>query len=208
MNKCSKCGAELRTSAKFCKSCGRNRTLNDKKARVMGRKKTWVKPAVGAVVLIAAVAGFWIFTESRAGGRMGDSASYTPQRESAGRLADATRAAAESGVVQIPFRTVDDGRAHFFVYEAAGKTLSFFVVKAPDGSFRTAFDACTACNFAKLGYRHEGNAVVCNNCGIGFSPSDIGRKTGGCNPIPLKGTIDGQMIVLKAEDIEAGAQYF
>jgi uncharacterized membrane protein len=32
--------------------------------------------------------------------------------------------------------------------------------------------------------------------------------TGGCNPIPVNKSVDGQLIVLKAKDLEAGAQYF
>ena len=81
-------------------------------------------------------------------------------------------------------------------------------MKSPDGSIRTAFDACMACNHAKLGYRQEGNVVVCNNCGMGFSPADIGKVSGGCNPIPINKTTDGQTLVVKATDLESGAQYF
>ena len=47
-------------------------------------------------------------------------------------------------------------------------------MKRYDGSIRTALDACVACNHAKLGYRQEGDLVVCNNCGMGFKPTDIG----------------------------------
>jgi hypothetical protein len=82
------------------------------------------------------------------------------------------------------------------------------LMKAMDGNIRTAFDACVACNHAKLGYRQEGSLVVCNNCGMGFKPTEIGMVSGGCNPIPVNKSVDGQMIVLKAKDLEAGAQYF
>ncbi len=81
-------------------------------------------------------------------------------------------------------------------------------MKASDGSIRTAFDACTACNHAKLGYRQEGGVVVCNNCGMGFEPADVGKVTGGCSPIPVNKTMDGKMLVLRTSDLEAGAQYF
>jgi hypothetical protein len=211
MGKCGKCGADVKESAKFCKSCGGNALLSDKKARVMtgtAGEKSWVKPAVIAAVLIAVVAGFWMFRESRAANQMGGQPAFSPQRDASGRLANAVRVTAEGGVVHIPVRTVEDGNAHFFAYETAGKTITFFAVKAADGSVRTAFDACMACNHAKLGYRQEGSSVVCNNCGMGFSPADIGRKTGGCNPIPVEKTVDGQMIVLNAKDLEAGVQYF
>ena len=42
---------------------------------------------------------------------------------------------------------------------------------------------------------------------MGFRPEEIGNETGGCNPIPVGRSIDGQMVVLKAKDLEAGAQY-
>ncbi len=56
MNKCSKCGAEAKENARFCKSCGAtagDEALKDKKTRVMRKEKTWVKPAVitAAIVL-------------------------------------------------------------------------------------------------------------------------------------------------------------
>jgi uncharacterized membrane protein len=43
---------------------------------------------------------------------------------------------------------------------------------------------------------------------MGFTPADIGKVTGGCSPIPIEKTSDGQMIVLKAKDLEAGVEYF
>jgi uncharacterized membrane protein len=110
--------------------------------------------------------------------------------------------------VRIALADVQDGNAHFYSYAAGGKAVTFFVMKAADGSIRTAFDACVACNHAKLGYRQEGASVVCNNCGMGFTPAQIGMVTGGCNPIPVNKTTDGQNLLLKAKDLEAGAQYF
>ena len=50
--------------------------------------------------------------------------------------------------------------------------------------------------------------MVCNNCGMGFAPAQIGMVTGGCNPIPVNKTINGQTLVLKVKDLEAGGQYF
>jgi uncharacterized membrane protein len=32
--------------------------------------------------------------------------------------------------------------------------------------------------------------------------------TGGCNPIPINKTTNGQVLVLKVKDLEAGGQYF
>jgi len=212
MNKCGKCGSNVKEQAKFCKSCGTElsgsaASLNDKKARVMSQEKNWVKPAVIASVVVLVVVGGLLFKDFRAK-RMGNNPQFAPQRDASARTTKAVAVTDQGGEVKIPMANVQDGNAHFYSFAAGGKTITFFVMKAADGSIRTAFDACVACNHAKLGYRQEGGLVVCNNCGMGFTPAQIGQVTGGCNPIPVNKTTDGQMLVLKAKDLEAGAQYF
>lgn len=208
MNKCGKCGVEIKENAKYCKSCGSGLSFSDKKARVMTREKRWVKPAVIAAVVVVIAAGGWMFKESRAGNQMGNQPMFSPNREASGRPAGAVPVNARDGEIRIELKTVDDGNAHFFAYRTGGKTVTFFLMKAANGSIRTAFDACMSCNHAKLGYRQEGGMVVCNNCGMGFKPEEIGKKTGGCNPIPIEPTTAGRMIVLKAGDLDAGVRYF
>ncbi len=207
MSTCSNCGVEMKENAKFCKSCGGDASLHRKKARVMTQEKNWVKPAAIAAVLVLAAAAGLLFVQFRAKGA-GAHPMFPPHRDASARVTNAVTVKAENGDVRIPLKTVEDGNAHFFAYAAGGKSVTFFVMKAADGSVRSAFDACVACNHAKLGYRQEGALVVCNNCGMGFAPGDIGKQTGGCNPIPVEKASDGQMIVLKAKDLEAGAQYF
>jgi uncharacterized membrane protein len=43
---------------------------------------------------------------------------------------------------------------------------------------------------------------------MGFMPAEIGMLTGGCNPIPLRISMDGPAIVITTRDLEAGASYF
>lgn len=213
MSTCSKCGAEAPEKAKFCKACGGSlaagaSSLNDKKARVTGGERSWVKPAVIAAVVVLVVVGAWAGKGMVMAKKMGGRPMFAPLRDASFRLSHTEAVKNEGGVVRIPVASVVDGKAHFYSYASNGKTISFFVMKTADGSIQTAYDACMACNHAKLGYRQEGELVACNNCGMGFKPSDIGKETGGCNPIALNKTVDGQMIVVKVSDIEAGAQYF
>jgi uncharacterized membrane protein len=213
MSKCNKCGAEVKEHAKYCKACGSSllrtgASLNEKKARVMSGEKKWVKTAAIAAAVILAVGAAWMLKAFYMSKLTGSHPMFPPHRDLSARLTTAVPVKEQGGDVHIPVKTVDDGKAHFFAYTADGKTVTFFVMKAQDGSFRTALDACVACNHAKLGYRQEGALVVCNNCGMGFKPTDIGMMTGGCNPIPLNRSMDGQLLVLKAKDLEDGAQYF
>jgi uncharacterized membrane protein len=203
----------MKENAKYCKACGSsvsggNASLKDKKARVLTREKQWVKPAAIAAAVVLVVAALWLAKGVYQSKRMGSHPMFPPHRDASARLMNAAPVKEQGGDVRIPLKTVEDGKAHFFAYTTEGKTITFFAMKATDGSIRTAFDACVACNHAKLGYRQEGSLVVCNNCGMGFKPADIGVMTGGCNPIPVTGSVDGQLIVLKAKDLEDGARYF
>jgi uncharacterized membrane protein len=212
MNTCAKCGSQMKEQARFCKSCGSDlsradASLHDKKARVMSHERTWVKPAVIAAVVVCVVAGGLLFRDFRAK-RTGNRPQFPQHRDASARTTRAVPVTGQGGEVKIPLVNVQDGNAHFFSYASGGTVITFFVMKAANGSIRTALDACVACNHAKLGYRQEGGLVVCNNCGMGFTPAEIGKVTGGCNPLPLNNTIDGQTLVLKVKDLEAGGQYF
>jgi uncharacterized membrane protein len=213
MSKCSKCGVETKENRKFCKACGTrlspiDASMNEKKARVLGKEKKWLRPAMIAAVVIVAAGGLWLARGAYMSRTMGGQPQFPPLRDTSARLAHAVAVQSEGGEVRVPLAAVDDGNAHFFAYVTGGKTVTFFVMQAMDGSIRTAYDACVACNHAKLGYRQEGSLVACNNCGMGFKPVDIGKATGGCTPIPVGKSLDGKMIVLKAKDLEEGAKYF
>ena len=210
MSKCSKCGAETKEDARYCKACGApvGEVLNDKKARVMSKERTWVKPAAIAAGVVLVLATAWMAKGIIMQKNMGGHPMFAPHRDQSARMTNASPVKEQGGIVSISLSSIDDGNAHFYSYTSNGKTITFFVMKAADGSIRSAFDACMSCNHAKLGYRQERDLVVCNNCGMGFKPMEIGTVTGGCSPIPVNKTVDGQMIVLNARDLEAGAQYF
>jgi len=213
MSTCISCGKEIKESVKFCKSCGAsqsgtNAATNDKKARIMGSEQAWKKPLMIAVAVVVVIGGLWFAKGIVMKMKMGNRAMFAPLRDPAARLAHAITVKSEGGDVRIPLADLADNKAHFFAYASGDKKVTFFAIKAADGTIRTAYDACISCNHAKLGYRQEGDLVVCNNCGMGFKPTDIGMATGGCNPIVLSKVVDGQTVVLKVKDIEAGAQYF
>ena len=212
MSKRSKCGEEMKEKAKYCKACGNSTgaevSLDEKKARVLTQERQWKKPVAIVGALVLAVVVVWLGNSFYMSRRSSAHPIFPPHRDASARLMNALPVTEQGADVRIPLKTLSDGNAHFFAYAAGGKTITFFAMKAMDGSIRTALDACMACNHAKLGYRQEGSLVVCNNCGMGFKPTDIGMTTGGCNPIPIKKSMDGQTLVLKAKDLEDGARYF
>jgi len=115
---------------------------------------------------------------------------------------------AKDGAVRLPLSTFDDYKAHFYTYVVNGRSVEFFVVKSQDGVVRAAFNACDVCFQAKLGYRQEGNVMVCNNCGRRFPTDQINEVRGGCNPSPLTRTISGDTIVILETDLAQGLSFF
>jgi hypothetical protein len=208
---CVKCGMEMKGEAKFCKACGSGAGMHDeKKARVLAGEKKGPKTAMIIGAAVAVVVAGWLIYSNTSRARSLDrpmQGQAAPAREGNKNQRYAP-VAAENGEVKVQLSALQGSTASYFVYHANGKDVKFFVLKASDGTVRTALDACTACNHAKLGYRQNGEAMVCNNCGMSFRSTDVGHITGGCSPIPLENSQDGTTLTVKAKDLEAGVQYF
>lgn len=149
---------------------------------------------VGMVVVLSAVAGYLILG--------GGSSEGVPKT-------NARTISAPGQDVQIPLSEVGDGKAKFYNYTLAdNQKVSFFVVKSSDGIIRAAFNACDVCYEHQRGYRQEGNDMVCNNCGQHFPSDRVNEVKGGCNPAPLERRVEGDHLVIKANDLRQGAFYF
>ncbi|MGE4293406.1 MAG: DUF2318 domain-containing protein [Desulfovibrio sp.] len=103
---------------------------------------------------------------------------------------------------------VSDGTAHYYAFDANGKTVRLFVLKSSDGVIRAAFDACDVCFESGKGYIQEGDFMVCQNCGQKFHSARINEVRGGCNPAPLNRTFDHAKVRFNVADIATGAGYF
>jgi uncharacterized membrane protein len=115
----------------------------------------------------------------------------------------------DGAVVTVSTAKLADCKVHFFKFEDGGKEIAFFAVKASDGSYKTAFDACDSCYRAKKGYEPQGDKLNCKNCNQKFAINRLGpNATGGCNPGYLQHQLSGNVISIKADDLKAGARYF
>ncbi len=116
---------------------------------------------------------------------------------------------ANNGMVTLPVAKLADGKARFYKFEDGGKDITFFAVKAPDGSIRTAFDACDACYKSRKGYEQQGDKMNCNNCNQKFAINRLGpNASGGCNPGYLSHQLNGGTVSIKVTDLKDGAKYF
>jgi len=114
-----------------------------------------------------------------------------------------------AGVVTISAAKMGDGKARFYKFEDGGKEIAFLVVKAPDGSIRTAFDACDSCYRDKKGYEQQGDKLNCKNCNQKFVINRLGpNATGGCNPGYLPHRLSGTTVTISVNDLKGGARYF
>ena len=116
--------------------------------------------------------------------------------------------AQSGGDIRIPLGDVS-GKARFFDYALPNKRpVRFFVIKSSDGVYRAALDACDVCYHARKGYSQEGDDMVCNNCGMHFHSALINEVSGGCNPVGLSRTIEGEHLIIRASELEQGGKYF
>jgi uncharacterized membrane protein len=129
-------------------------------------------------------------------------------RGDGGQAVAAAPVAAGGADVTIPVAELAGGQAKFYSYDAGGVEVKYFVMQSKDGEYRAAFDACDVCYPNKKGYSQQGDSMVCNNCGQQFETSKINEVKGGCNPSPIDRTVEGQDLVLKTSDLQAGVQYF
>jgi len=113
-------------------------------------------------------------------------------------------------VVRIPASL--DGNLHKYVCDAqthpadcpmhgsSGEANArILAITRSDGSAAVAYDACALCGAA--GYVQEGEELICKRCGAPINIDTIG-EAGGCNPIPLEYSLEGNDIVIKIGDIE------
>ena len=151
-------------------------------------------------------------TQEKSGTNTNSAGVKTNQVES-GFLGDkGTKVEAGGNKILIAEEMVSDGNMHSFNYfsEKANKNIYFFIVKASDGSYRAAANACEVCHGSQKGFSQVGNLIRCENCRVTYSKDKIALEKGGCNPGPIDSKVaveDGQL-VLNISDVEAVAYLF
>jgi len=120
-------------------------------------------------------------------------------------LSEAQPVVVTNGAVRIPLALFADGALHRFSVQSEGVSIRFIAIRRPDQSIATAFDACAICG--SQGYYQKGMNVICKNCASAINIPTIGLS-GGCNPIALPSTVDGDSILIPADKLFAGVAHF
>jgi FTR1 family protein len=125
--------------------------------------------------------------------------------KSVNTLSTATPVSFSNGAVSIPVAQVSDGDLHR--YEARGNEtkVRFLLYQKPDGKVVAVFDACEICG--PVGFFKGPNGLVCKNCASPINSQSVGTP-GGCNPIPLRSTSNGDVVVIQEADVVARVKVF
>jgi uncharacterized membrane protein len=122
-------------------------------------------------------------------------------------LSPPAAAPATEGVVRLPLSEVGDGALHRYVYTSRkGVEIRYIVIKKSESAYGVGLDACDVCGVGGGYYERKGQ-VVCTLCDVVMNKSTIGFA-GGCNPVPLPFRIEGGLLTINIEDLEAEAPRF
>src|SRR6476660_4902775 len=125
--------------------------------------------------------------------------------KSVSALSPATEVTFSNGQLSISLAQVSDGDLHRFEAKENGVTVRFWLYQKPNGKVATVFDACQICG--PVGFYKGPNGVVCKNCAAPINGQSVGM-TGGCNPIPLQAEQTGDSLIIRENDVAAGAHIF
>jgi uncharacterized membrane protein len=115
--------------------------------------------------------------------------------------------------VAIPLSGISTS-ATWYQYAANGTTLRFFAVMEENGTVHTAFDICTKCYKAHLGFRQEPISMTMmteNCCNMVFPIANItaaGCSSSACHPTFLPSTVIGDQVVMSLQDFNDKAYLF
>ena len=157
------------------------------------REKLWMSAVVGAsfVFIFLSTAEF-IYAKSST------------------ELSAATPVTLVGNQATLPLAEINDSKLHRFgVHVSDGKggaaEIRFLLFKKPDGNIVSVADACQICG--PVGFYIGSQGITCKMCASPLVPQSMGQP-GGCNPIPLKSTQAGGMLVVQAADLQALAPIF
>lgn len=117
----------------------------------------------------------------------------------------ATPVAFVDGVATIPTSDLADGDLHRYSAIENSVEVRFLLYRKPDGKVASVLDACQICG--SQGFSKTSNGLVCKNCAAPVNPQSVGQP-GGCNPIPLKSSAQGDSVVIAEADVAAAADHF
>jgi high-affinity iron transporter len=103
-----------------------------------------------------------------------------------------------AGKASISTAGLTQGDLRFYSANVQGTKVRFLLYRKPDGKVVSVFDACQICG--GIGFYKGSGGIICKNCAAPVNPQSVGQA-GGCNPIPLESTENGDSVVISLTDL-------
>src|SRR5262249_18340806 len=104
----------------------------------------------------------------------------------------------KDGHAVVAVKDLPQGELRRYSADVEGVPVRFLLYRKPDGKVESVFDACQICGGA--GFFKDAKGIVCQNCSAPINPQSVGQA-GGCNPIPLPSSQDGDAVVISITDL-------
>ncbi len=95
----------------------------------------------------------------------------------------------------------------FLTYHFRGKNVNFFVIRT-GGQVLSFLDACASCYPYKKGFRFDNGYLICRECNIRYSVTDLEKGIGRCFPIRLEGVLRNGEYSIPVASLETAADKF
>jgi uncharacterized membrane protein len=149
---------------------------------------------VGAILLAGIGLGVWIHLSQH---------EFVPPSEIAVRSREDLR---------VPMAELSPGKARLFrVGDQKAEPILVFVRRQEQGRMVVTFAACRRCYSASRRSRVERGQLICGECGEPMPILEEGKPLPtekDCTPVPVQFRIDGDSLLVRAADIEAGRPLF
>jgi len=110
-----------------------------------------------------------------------------------------------TGKVTVSAGALTEGELQRYSVDVNGTKVRFLLYRKPDNKVAAVFDACQICG--GVGFYKGTGGLICKNCAAPINPQSVGQA-GGCNPIPLEATQNGDSIVILVTDLARQAGQF
>jgi high-affinity iron transporter len=117
----------------------------------------------------------------------------------------ATLSPDKNGQIVISAQGLAEGELKRYAVDVRGVPVRFLLYRKPDGSVAAVFDACQICG--GVGFYKGSGGLICKNCSAPINPQSVGQP-GGCNPIPLASSQQGDSVVISITDLAPQAGQF
>jgi len=111
----------------------------------------------------------------------------------------------KDGHAVVDVKDLPQGELRRYSADVKGVPVRFLLYRKPDGKVESVFDACQICG--GVGFYKDSKGIVCKNCSAPINPQSVGQA-GGCNPIPLPSSQDGDAVVISNTDLARQAGQF